>query len=154
MSIVLALFSTFFNALGITLKSRLVNKKFKEHISAQQRLTTGATVNVVLLCLLAMAVIAFLSYVLFHPTFFPKPYSRLGWIGISIGLESIYIIERILKTIAFGIGDTTVIAALSSITPLFILFFDFLFLKENITVQKIIGTTLLVGAILVAVIKF
>ncbi len=89
-------------------------------------------------------IISLYCHAVLRPKFFPKQYKKHTWLFILLGVEMIYVTERSLKFFAMGEGNVALAVAVSSIAPLFVIIFSWLFLKEKITLNKVVGTLVII----------
>lgn len=100
-----------------------------------------------------MLIIAVLTYTIFRPKFFPAQYRNGYWFFILVAVEMVYVVDRIMQTYAIGLGNVSLVVTIASTTPLFVVIFDALFLKERITLNKLIGTALIVVGTIIAALQ-
>lgn len=105
------------------------------------------------LLFIRMLIITALTYAVYRPHFFPKAYEKFQWLKIIFTLEIIFVLERVFKTFAISEGNVSIAVAVTSVTPAIIIVSDAIFFKEKITKNKIIGSTLIVAALVIAVLK-
>lgn len=104
----------------------------------------------VTLLLIRMSIITSLAWLWFRPRLFPENYSKKHWVGLTVSTEIIYVVERIFKTMAIGLGNVSLAASVMSISPMFVLIFDAIFLKEKINKQKMLATLMVIVGLVIA----
>jgi drug/metabolite transporter (DMT)-like permease len=68
-------------------------------------------------------------------------------LGIAAGRSSLVILQWMFFLYALEWGQPVIVKAVSDTSPLFVLVFGFLFLKESVTWRKVIGALLVIGGL-------
>lgn len=104
------------------------------------------------LLLIRMIIICSLVFALFRPTFFVKQYSKRNWLLFTFGGEIVYVLARVTKTIAIGLGNVALVSAAASTSPLFIILFEFAVFRKKVKRNVFFGTLLIVAGLVILVI--
>lgn len=102
------------------------------------------------LLFMRMGIMTLLTMAIFKPKLFPDHHKRINWIIFLVLVELMFVVERIAQTYAIGLGNVSLVVTIVSVSPVFVLIFDGLFFKERMSVNKLIGTLLVVAGIIFA----